>query len=529
MNLDRQLSDPIPAFGENGDTPYFHALRTSQGIAGDGRFEFSRGNAVDPVCSDDWAKISWNWDGNTLQVTNDRYGMQPLFYFCNDREISVATCLETLLQHGASSELNEEALAVFVRLGHFIGEATPFKNIHLLPPQSVLTWKDGSVKITGNLPPASAVLDISREEAIATYVELFRQAVRKCCHLGETVALPLSGGVDSRHILAVLCELGFKPNLCVTAHYSTSHGSDDWHVAAKLAQYAGIPHVVLAQPRTDLNLHLSANKRLNYLGPHHVWLLTVAKYLAGRADAIFDGIGGDVLSAGHRLNAQDMLRMEAGQYAELADAILQREFDEKYLDNILSPSMCGRLNLKIAQEELIKELARHASAVNPMGSFIFRNRTRRFIAQAPFVMLRAASSVYAPFLDPEVYDFLACLPGKMFLDKTFHRDALRWAYPDYARIPYAKSVPTPRFHSLFHGRSTEFLRLCGTHRRSKLLRWRSLLPRIAYGICCGAKTGSDASIMASYFLQLESLASDRLSTTPIRTRRVRDTLPTNEL
>jgi asparagine synthetase B (glutamine-hydrolysing) len=511
MSIGLHTTEPFPEYAENGDSPYFLARRTPQGVAGEGRFEYSWGNTIDPARSADWAKVSWTWNGDTLHVANDRYGMLPLFYFNNAREIGVSSRLDTLSNLGASLELNDQALAVFLRMGHFIGDSTPFKHIHLLPPRSVLTWKDGITQITSDPPHSETALDISREEAIETYIELFRRATRRCCLRGERIALPMSGGVDSRHILAVLCELGFKPDFCVTARYHTSHQSDDSQVAAEVARYAGLPHVVLTQPRTDLDLHLSANSRLNYLGPHHVWLMVVANYLSGRADAIFDGIGGDVLSAGHRLNAKDVSRMESEQFAELSAAILRREIEEKYLRNILSPAMCERFDYQIAGKELAKELARHAKAVNPMSDFIFWNRTRRFIAHAPYAMLRAVVGVHSPFLDPEVYDFLTSLPASMFLNKAFHRDAIRWAYPDFARIPYAKSVPSPRFHSIFHSRSTEFMKLCSAHRKSKTLRWRSLLPRIAYGMCCGAKTGSDASIMASYFLQLESLVFSRQS------------------
>lgn len=59
---------------------------------------------------------------------------------------------------------------------------------------------------------------MSGEEAIATFADLVRQAVR--CGASPEVAyiLPLSSGRDSRSIFLELMELGCRPQACFTNH-----------------------------------------------------------------------------------------------------------------------------------------------------------------------------------------------------------------------------------------------------------------------------------------------------------------------
>ena len=82
----------------------------------------------------------WHWDGNEVLVRNDRYGMQPLFYFVRPAELCLAPSLWTLLERGAPRDLDWPALAVFFRLGFFLGDDTPFREIKMIPPNARFRW-----------------------------------------------------------------------------------------------------------------------------------------------------------------------------------------------------------------------------------------------------------------------------------------------------------------------------------------------------------------------------------------------------
>jgi hypothetical protein len=68
-------------------------------------------------------------------------------------------------------------MAVFLRLGYFIGEDTPFRSIRTLPPDATLEWKDGRLSVSGRYAfgkPQSLARD-----AADHYSLLFRESIRR--------------------------------------------------------------------------------------------------------------------------------------------------------------------------------------------------------------------------------------------------------------------------------------------------------------------------------------------------------------
>jgi hypothetical protein len=91
---------------------------------------------------------------------------------------------------------------------------------------------------------------------------------------------------------------------------------------------------------------------------------------------------------------------------------------------------------------LESEIKRHLDAPNPIGSFFFWNRTRREIALAPYGLLGSLPTVFAPYLDHDLYDYLTALPARFLLDHPFHTDTISKAYPEYRHIPF-ESTSSP--------------------------------------------------------------------------------------
>ena len=119
----------------------------------------------------------WNWDGKTLHVRNDRWGFQPLFYAADADRIAVATSIPRLLQLGAPADLDEAALAVFLRLSHFLVSDTPFRAIRALPRDGRLTWSAGALRVSSAIvPPVSERL--SKAAIVDGYVTLYNGGFR---------------------------------------------------------------------------------------------------------------------------------------------------------------------------------------------------------------------------------------------------------------------------------------------------------------------------------------------------------------
>jgi asparagine synthetase B (glutamine-hydrolysing) len=452
----------------------------------------------------------WRWDGEQLAVANDRYGFQPLFYFTRPGEIGLAPAVQTLLDRGAPRDLDWDALAVFLRLGFFLGEDTPFRAIRAVPPGAVCRWSRTGLVAQGRPPSWPETRHLDRAAALSTFQELFAEAVRRRRPEGP-FALLLSGGRDSRHILFELCRQGFKPDLAATVDLPQS---TDGRVAAAVAAELGLRHLRVPAPQRSLTLEQHKNRETHFCADEHAWILPLRDSLQGHFDILYDGIGGDVLSAGLFLDPEALSLFRVGRLADLARALFAREHPVPVVPRLLNAETARKLGEERAVERLTAELRRHAGAPNPCGSFFFWNRTRREIALSPFSIF-GAFRVFAPFLDHDVVDFLGALPADLFLDHTFHDQVIAQAYPRWAHLPYAvKKEPRFRFADLA---PTWQMRRRLRGRRQTDLNLSYLLPRLL-------RAGLDPrynrrsigflTTLPAYWAQLENLVRGEASQVP---------------
>lgn len=381
----------------------------------------------------------WMWDGERIVVANDRYGFFPIYYLQRGDVFAVSSSIEALLQFDPEKKFDGDALSVFLRFGWLIGDETVFRSIRAIPPGSKLTWSRGELTIESAGIIRKSVSDISRREAIETYSELFGQAVRRSIPEGR-FAVPLSGGRDSRHILLALWRAKQLPEACLTLVHPPPRPNEDARIAKILCDRIKLPHELIEQTGSRFENELEKNRLIGFGAFEHGWFRSLGRHVAGRFDAVFDGIAGDVLSAGLFLTKKRLDLFRAGKFEELADHLLE---PEGYLPKMLSRGVYLEFARERAVARLANELKLHADQPNPVGSFYFWNRTRRCIAPSPFRLIGGDVRIVTPFLDAAVFDFLATLPAELLLDNSFHSETIAFAYPEFADVPYERKDSAP--------------------------------------------------------------------------------------
>jgi len=389
----------------------------------------------------------WYWDGEHLRARVCRLGVHPLFWRATRHGVALATTPLDLLEEGA--DLDYPALAVFLRLGFFVGEDTPFAGVRQLAPGAQLQWdaarglrvEDGEFAVGGRV-------SLSRDDAMARYAELFRAAVARCLPVEGRLCVPLSGGRDSRHILLALHALGVRPHACVTLEHLPGRPNEDARIAALLARALEVPHVVLTQPRFYVGNMLRNLRDSAMCADEGAQLPPLTDWLHAHADALFDGVGGDVMSAGLFQNQSLHALYTRGDLQGVADKLFHDwRSSVRGWQPAVDGALAERLSDEVARERLIVELARHRHHHNPSRSFYFWNRTRREIALQPFALFNGLR-VETPFLDEKVWDFLDGLPFEMVADQRFHTETILRAYPEYAHIPFEQKGATRRTGAL---------------------------------------------------------------------------------
>jgi hypothetical protein len=152
--VDAPSPDSWAATGPDQTGKYFHAkiaggqtltAGTRQACLGDPRGTHLAGNQGQLFAG-------WQWDGRCLRVSADRYGIYPLFYFSLENEFAVGPSVSALLARLGHAAVDHDAMAVFLRLGFFLDEDTPFQHIRALAPGARLVWEGGKTTCSSARP-----------------------------------------------------------------------------------------------------------------------------------------------------------------------------------------------------------------------------------------------------------------------------------------------------------------------------------------------------------------------------------------
>lgn len=411
---------------------------------------------------DDGVFLEWAWDGRRLVVTNDRYGLYPLFYCAKSKSICISPSLERVVRGNSDRQLDYPALAIFFRMGHFVGSDTPFEDVRFMPPNSTLTWESGRLDIRQHSEGAfpSSALAPTFDEAAENYGALFSRAIARRLPGDERFMVPLSGGRDSRHILLELVKQGVRPPACATVRFRPPTAGEDMRVARLLTDRLGIPHIEIDRPQSSFDADLKDIHMTNHCGGGHAWVLPLASRLVGDFSTVYDGLAGEVLSAGFMLDKRKTALFREESWEELARLILGESNAEPMLRSVFTDAFCSRIDLEEATGRLVPELRRHAGLPNPLLSFVFGNRTRRYVALIPFATLHQIPIVHVPYLDHDVFDFLFSLDPSMMEGGRLHDETIRRAYPEHADIPYedkrVKAVMTAADHAYYRAARSAF-------------------------------------------------------------------------
>jgi hypothetical protein len=429
----------------------------------DGASDFFRGHLVEErhaasaaSARPDGIYASWWWDGRRLTVVNDRYGVAPLFYWHDGTQCCVSPSILSLIERGAPTAIDDDALATFLRLGFFLDDDTPFAAIRAVPPGATLTWEDGAISLAASGLPIAARQAITRDEAIDGFIALCRDAIRRRPADPERTFMPLSGGRDSRHILFEVVAAGGRPH-CITVPRLPPRPGEDERIAPLVASAAGVPHTLLTQNRHVVGAEIEKNWATHLCADEHAWYMPIVDAIGGHAAVMYDGLGG-ALSVPSRFHTVETMRLlEADRIEELAERLLRANsrIDEKCLSRLLRSEVNARLSWERAHARFTRELSRHVGQPDPLKSFNFWNRIRRELALTPYGLMKQVPTVYAPYLDHALYDFLMGLtptvvsPNLVPSDKTFHTDVINRAFPEHAHVPF-ENKQAPKIDASAH-------------------------------------------------------------------------------
>ncbi len=357
-----------------------------------------------------------------IYLLSDRYGMRQLYFTADSKRIAWSSEVKSFLHlPGFSPVIDPQSVLYFTSVGYILDDKTWFKSVRLVPPGTVMKW---DIK-TGRIETRSywwwdhirrTEDKVNPDEAAEELGRLFISSVKRRCRENETVGLTLSGGLDSRALLAAIPDSADKLNAITFG----SPGCDDIRIASEAARIRGAKHHVIEINSSNwiekrLETIWRTDGQLNWLHMHAVIMMDRIRDLY---KVNMNGFAGDLVLGGSYLT-KDFL---AGGNRKNAVAAFMN----------CPPDLLSGYDA--------------FSSLSSSDFYFIQNRVRRFTYEGTRVFLPLTEQ-RKPFFDNKLIEFTYSLPDELRYKSRLYNKMLLMHFPEYFRtLPWQKTglpISTP--------------------------------------------------------------------------------------
>lgn len=229
--------------------------------------------------------IIYDEEAEELLLITDRLGTHPVFYHTCEDAFLFASSIQALAQFpDVPVSWDEEYLLEYFALRRVLGCKTPIKGVEKLPPATVtaVDTDTGQVTFETYWRPVFEPVEKSTAEFVDEFTELFQDVVWERMREDREYGLLLSGGSDSRLILAA----ADKP---ITCYHMNEWMNEEAQTAKQVAEATGNEFVFLEREKDYQIQAVERNAPLmNFYGT----------FKQGHATGFMDEIDTDILLTG---------------------------------------------------------------------------------------------------------------------------------------------------------------------------------------------------------------------------------------
>jgi len=220
---------------------------------------------------------------------NDRYGMERVYYHEGRDGVFFASEAKALLRVLPTLRaLDEKGIAQLFQWGCTRGTRTLFRDVSLLPGGSVWTFEGRAPSKSRYFTPSNweSQPPLPPDAFEASFEGTFRRVLPRYFDSGTAIGISLTGGLDTRMIMACLPEV---PDRLVCYTFAGVDGeTHDARIASRVASACALPHhVVRLGPSFFSNFASLADRTvyvtdgtLGVCGAHEIYLNRQARDLA---------------------------------------------------------------------------------------------------------------------------------------------------------------------------------------------------------------------------------------------------------
>jgi asparagine synthase (glutamine-hydrolysing) len=421
----------------------------------------------------------WDRRRKRLLLVRDRLGVKPLYYYAGTDFFIFASEIKALLEHpGVLSEVDPQALDVYLALRYVPGPGTMFKNIYKLQPGHSLVLEKGRIVTAKYWDIAYTADTHDPMPADDELTERFRRLLEESVRLRLIAEVPLgvflSGGLDSTTVLAMVSRIrrgepvktfsvGYE---AVGAGRKEVESANEFFFARQAAAHFGADHHEFRMSARDFEGAMPAV--IAHLDEPMADATCLPLYFLSRlarnyVTVVLSGEGADETLAGYtlyrRILALDRLRQGAGplaaalpqaahlpvgnrvrSYLRRAGSRLEHHY-RGVVQGIpleVRRALTGADRLRGAEgllDGLFGTYFSHVATTSTLNRMLYADAKvwlpEDLLLKADKMSMAAAIELRVPFLDHKLVEFSAALPdswkirnnvGKWILKQAAERD-----------------------------------------------------------------------------------------------------------
>lgn len=368
-----------------------------------------------------YSAVIYDSINQTVHLITDRYGLRHLYWTVFNGNIAWSSEVKAILElPGFTPIIDKRAIGEFIRIGYLLEDRTWFEGVELISPGTILTW-DIRKKILNRqrywwwneIKPYED--SINEEEIAEELGRLFIKAVERRTHKSIQSGVLLSGGLDSRAILAAMPVSSYPINVLTFG----KENCDDIRIASIVAkEKKAIHHVFEITNDNWLIPRLAGiwftDGQLNIMHMHGI---EAVYKIRGLFKINLNGFAGDLILGGSYLN------------------------DKRYLDRVNKEIIAEAMQCSPDNLEKFKDYLK----LRKPDFYFLQNHVRRFTFGGTKCSLTEIEHK-KPFFDNKLIDFVYSLPDLLRYRSNIYIKMLLKNFPNfYKKIPWKKTgVPISR-------------------------------------------------------------------------------------
>ncbi len=379
--------------------------------------------------------LAWNEHSGMLHILTNRFGTLHGYYTEHQHQTAIGTSFRSVTSCGSGRDLDWYGLASFFACGFFIRDSTFYKDTKVFEPASHYVFN-----ANGTLLQQSRYWNwehnpsptVSRSECLNRIHNILREVLSEHTATGK-IALPISGGLDSRTILAVI------PEEHLSRIWSYSYGYGDNSIETRIAEQLTSKRTVVFEAFSippylldRLGTVVSCTEAFQDITQCRQ--ASIIDRISSRADRVLGGHMGDLWFGTMGLDAKT--DWTDSQICEQALQKLLKRGHPWLLDHLCQPYLKSSEIYDALREEIGKALQSksniedHDFRLKALKTDLYCFR----FTSAGLRMFQASVFPRLPFYDTRLTDFFGTLDTSLLSGRKLQGDLIKRFAPDLAEV-----------------------------------------------------------------------------------------------